>query len=180
MLRYKIVLCTILIVFIAGVAILKARYDYRFPYGKRGCCLPCMMVLLRQYALDHTNRYPDSGQAPLDALRDLHPRYTVSDATILAGISGDISATVDCVEKGQKLTENESSWVYFPGFELYDDKVAIIWERQGGVTINGERLDGHAVGFSSGNYDQIPSAKWESFVADQKELRTRILAKRKR
>jgi hypothetical protein len=138
-----------------------------------------MMNILYQYASDHTNWYPHSGQTALDALRELYPKYTLSDVSILAGISGDIRATRNCIKQGRKLTEVESSWVYFAGFRSDDGHVAIIWERAAGVTMNGERSDGHAVGFANGGHEQISNDQWESFVKNQEQLRLKILSSRK-
>lgn len=166
----------IAVALIAGVLfVLYVEHRSQYPYGHRNCCLPCMMSLLEQYAMEHTNSFPNGESTPLAAMVRLYPRYTGENVDILAGITGNIPATRRCIKQGRGLTENESSWVYFPGFSMDDGKVAIIWEREGGVTVNGARLDGHAVGYASGQYEQIASDQWEAFLKEQKELRDTIL-----
>lgn len=151
----------------------------RYPFGYRNCCLPCMMHLLSQYADDHANWYPRSGNTAVDCLRELYPKYTLAEVSILAGISGNIKETRDSVKGGRPLTGDISSWVYFPGFRSDDGHVAVIWESKPGITMNGHSCDGHAVGFADGAYEQIASKDWDSFVAEQKRLMSEVLAKHK-
>ena len=54
----------------------------------------------------------------------------------------------------------------------------MIWESRDGVTVNGRREDGHAVGFVDGSMKQIRSGDWPVFVQTQAQLREQVLARR--
>jgi hypothetical protein len=157
-------------------------YHKVFPYGDRTCCLPCMMSALRLYAADHGDWYPKGGRTSLESLQLLYSEandYT-GEVGLLAGISGNVKETERRIKAGLQIDEQVSSWTYFPGFrDDDDDKMAIIWERQGGIRFNGSSADGHAVGFADGHHKQIPQEHWGEFLKQQEALRQTTLAKRK-
>jgi hypothetical protein len=148
-----------------------------WPYGMRSCCLPCMMTSMSIYAQEHQGWYPKSGKTPFESLTIL-TNYG-GDGYLLAGISGDENETERRIKLGLPIDETVSSWVYVPGFRNDDPKIAIIWERQGGITFNGHSYDGHAVGYTDGSFYQIPQDHWPDFLKEQELLRQTTLAKRK-
>jgi hypothetical protein len=160
---YAAVTAIVAIVIAAGWA--HKRY---YPHGLRSGKLPTFMATLAAYASDHDGKYPDGGATPLESLQKLYPKYACSE---LAGLSGDEDATRRCLEDGKALNSAISSWVYFPGFSTNDDpNIAIIWEKEEGIFVNGSRGSGHAVGLIGG-YDQIPASQWPAFLKKQELLR---------
>jgi hypothetical protein len=141
-----------------------------------------MLASMEGYAYEHQGWYPKGGKTPLESLTILHdkPNY-VGDGSSFAGISGDENEAERRIKLGLPIDETVSSWVYFPGFRNDDDsKIAIIWERQGGIIFNGHSCDGHAVGFAGGDWEQIPQAQWSDFLKNQEVLRQTALAKREK
>jgi len=167
-------IAALIVVCYAARFVYRKHYEY-YPHGMRSGKLTTYMGTLSSYAEDHDGWYPKDGATPLESLQKLYPKY---DAAGLAGMSGDESAVVKCLKSGKALTGGLSSWVYVPGFRNNDPEVCIIWEREEGIFINGSRADGHAVGFVSGGYDQIPSKDWRAFLKQQEELRQKILSSR--
>ncbi len=96
-------------------------------------------------------------------------------------MSGNENKVSEYIKTGKNIDETVSSWTYFPGFRNDDDpEIAILWEREAGLFVNGSRAEGHAVGFVGGGYDQIPDAKWPSFLKRQEQLRQKVLVQRAR
>lgn len=159
-------------VLLAGLSV----HRYYYPHGFRAGKLTTFRNALEQYADDHGGWYPRGGATALGSLQKLYPKYETSG---LAGLSGNEALTAARLRGGGTLDETLSSWVYFPGFRNDDNpKVAIIWEREAGIFINGGRADGHAVGFVSGGVAQVPSAAWPGFLAEQERLRTEVSGSR--
>ena len=164
------------ILFVAlGVGLLLFCFHrYYYPNGFRSGKLTTFMGALTEYAMDHGGKYPDGGITPIQSLQKLYPRYASS---ALAGMSGDEGRTEAYLRKGKQLDTNVSSWVYFPGFSTSDNPaIAIIWEREAGIFVNGSRASGHAVGFVGGGYGQVSVAEWSTFVQEQQSLRSTALA----
>jgi len=151
-------------------------HRYYYPHGFRTGKLSTFMQTLQRYAEDHDGWYPRNRNSALKCLQQLFPDYA-SEA--LAGMSGNESRVKHLLRNGEPLTEADSSWVYWPGFRLGDNpQIAIIWEREQGIFVNGSRADGWAVGFVDGGYDQIPSEKWGMFLREQSRLRETVQANR--
>lgn len=159
---------------IAGAAlILFFFHRYHYPHGLRSGKLTSFMGVLTHYAMDHGGRYPEGGATPLGSLQKLYPQYASRE---LAGMSGSESAAEKCLREGKTIETNISSWVYFPGFSTNDDpRIALIWEREAGIFVNGGRAEGHAVGFVGGGYDQVPPKDWPQFLKLQEALRAKVL-----
>jgi len=69
-----------------------------------------------------------------------------------------------------------TSLVYWPGYREDDDEnLALVWERRSGVTFDGRRLPGRAVGFVTGHWRQIPDEEWAAFEDSQMKLRAETL-----
>lgn len=153
-------------------------YRWNYPFGARTCAMPCVLTALRHYANEHGHAFPFGQTSSIECLKLLYPEY-VSDAKLLAGISGDRRQLQKRLANGNEIDDNCSSWVYWPGFREDDDfSLAIIWERQPGIGFNGKRSSGHCVGFADGTSRQIPTSRWIAFVAEQERLRRAILATR--
>jgi hypothetical protein len=128
------------------------------------------------YAQEHNGWYPNGGTNALASLQKLYPKYADME---LAGMSGDESKAVAFLKSGRSIDETVSSWVYHPGLRIDDNpEVAVIWERQEGIFVNGSRLGGHAVGYVNGGFGQVSSRDWTSFVKRKEELRKEIFAQR--
>jgi len=129
-----------------------------------------MVSALRSYALDHEGWLPDDGDS-FRSLELLWPNY-LPDPVDLAGISGNDKEARRRLPEGRHLDSNVSSWVYWPGLVAESDQdIAILWEKESGITFNGFRAEGHAVGFINGSWRQIGSDQWEAFIKEQKRLR---------
>lgn len=139
--------------------------------------LTTYMGVLFSYASDHDGWYPRGEATPLQSLQKLYPRYDKWGSG-LAGLSGDEKTVERLLKQGLPIDSTVSSWVYFPGFRSDDPNICIIWERQEGIFLTGNRADGHAVGFTDGSFNQIPSKDWPAFVKQQEELRRNTLLKR--
>lgn len=164
------------LIVLAGLA-LWAMLAQRY-YALRSGKLTTYMHCLINYAADHDGWYPKGGATPLESLQQLYPQYDKSGLG-LAGLSGSERAVAKYLREGRPLDSTVSSWVYFPGFRNDDDPaICMIWERQEGIFLNGDRADGHAVGFVGGGFAQIPSKNWPAFVKHQEELRRSTLSKR--
>ena len=164
------------------IAVSSFYFHKVWPYGGRTCCLPCTLSALEMYAGDHFGWFPQDGKTPLESLQSLYSKTNdyIADIGLLAGISGNREETQKRVKAGLPVDESVSSWIYFPGFRDGDDsRIAIIWERQEGISLNGRAYDGHAVGFLDGSIKQIPQAEWAGFLKEQEALRQATLAKRK-
>lgn len=158
-----------------AVSLALFHYHY-YPHGMRAGKLTTFMGALAAYSKEHDGWYPADGTNAFASLQKLYPRYEQEG---LAGMSGDESKTLSWLKSGQTLDGTVSSWVYFPGFRNDDNpKLAIIWEREAGIFINGTRADGHAVGFAAFGYAQIPSTNWPSFLKEQEALRAEVLKNR--
>jgi hypothetical protein len=140
-----------------------------------------MLAALSAYAREHGDAFPASGNSALQDLQLLYPKYSGSDAAILAGISGDERMVKERIAGGGLLDDEISSWVYVAGFRLDDDpRVAIIWERADGVAFNGSRsrAGSHAVGFVDGSFEQIGREQWSAFLKEQEDRRRAVLTQR--
>jgi hypothetical protein len=148
-----------------------------YPHGLRDGMLPTFMGEMVSYADNHKGWYPKDGKSPLESLQKLYPEY---ESTGLAGLSGSEHQVLKRLRKGGGLDETVSSWVYLPGFRIDDEpELAIIWEREEGLSPIGRRLSGHAVGFACGGCNQISAEDWPEFLKKQEALREQVLAKRK-
>jgi hypothetical protein len=153
------------------LVVVLAAYRYYYPYGMRSACLPVFLGALRSYALEHDGFFPNGGGAPLEALRELSPRY-LADCEPLAGLSGNIKLLKAQVLETSRITTNASSWVYWPGLRSDDDEqIALFWERESGVRFNGSRARGREVGFVNGTFRQVLDDQWADFLRDQEKLR---------
>ena len=116
---------------------------------------------------------------PLESLEKLYPGY---EREGLAGLSGDEAAASTLLRNGNPLNSNVSSWVYFPGYRFNPtaaESLAIIWERQGGLSVVGRRKKVHAVGFDTGGASEIPDDQWGTFLTNQAALRQKIITSQK-
>ncbi len=165
------------IIFLVVLAI--GGYRVLFPHGHRVCRLPCLVSALRGYAADNDDRFP-TGTNSYAALAQIYPRY-LKYLPHLAGISGSEEATTKGILEGTGLSEGACSWVYHPGLALDDSpELALIWERNEGLSFNGRRRRGHAVGFVDGAIRQIPLREWSTFLEKQARLRSEAEKGRKR
>lgn len=145
-------------------------YRHAYPYGPRPAALPIIVNALRVYALDHGQSFPNANWDAYPSLELLHPNYL--SAGYLAGLSKDRAETERELLNGGHLTASNCSLVYFPGLHATDDpSIALIWERQTGIGFNGRSRPGRAVGFVSGEVNQVPDAQWEQFLTRQSLLR---------
>jgi hypothetical protein len=167
-------LIAIAVLWAVSLAALRSFY----PYGHRVGCMPNTMGALLYYAREHEGRFPEAqSSSAVDALRVFYPDYLGEE---LAGITGNRSEVLRRLKKHERLDERVSSWVYQPGLRLDDDaRLALIWERTGGVTVNGRRTPGHVVGFVDGEVRQIDDSNWTAFLEEQKDLRDKLPQKRK-
>ena len=134
------------------------------------------MSALMMYAHDHHGKFP-AGTNTWEALRQLYPDL-ILDPRLLAGISGSREEVKRRLETGGVLDSNISSWIYFSGFEWDDRGVAIIWERTAGISFNGRRASGNAVGVADGHHEQRPGERWSAVVVEHVNLRRGFRAKR--
>lgn len=159
----KIILCVILVVLASPFIMWRLQY----PYGARPCYLPCTLDALQRYAEANQGAFPDA-ETPYAALQKLHPEF-LSDAEILAGLSGDrkVAALVD--KSGGTLTSNECSWVYHQGLTLSaPPETILIYERSIGVGAGGWRSVGsRAVGLVQGSMRQMPEAEFQKLMRQQ-------------
>jgi hypothetical protein len=154
-----------------GIIVLAGRFVIRC-FTNRAPFLLLMYSDLQNYAADHNGCFPQSEKGPYAALQKLYPRY--SDGQGLAGLSGDVHATVECLKNGEPLTSNLTSWVYIQGLKNTDNpKLAIFWEARGGVYANGQKdvSGGHCVMLLNGEAGQISGADWTNFLEQQERLR---------
>ena len=155
-------------------------WKWQYPFGQRGCALPCMLADLDLYAKDHDGWFPNSSSNALAALSSLYPEYSTNPNS-LAGISGDREKVYQLLRSGQALSEAACSWVYIQGLRLDDDnRLALLWDRSSGIDAVGRRSPkgGRAVGFVDGHYSQIAEDEWEAFLQQQEELRKAAQSKR--
>ena len=156
-----------------GLVILLAHLQsrYRFPYGYKPARFPMVMAALRLYTMDHDGAFPNVKNDPYASLAALYPEY-LTDASFLAGISGNEAETPRLVTSGRPLNTQASSWIYWPGYnESNNPALAILWENAEGVSFNGARRSGHIVGYCDGSFRQIGADQWEDFLQQQKRLR---------
>ena len=154
-------------------------YQHWYPYGARPCCLPCLLAAMRAFASANNGSFPSGRLNPNDALKVLYPAY-LPDPSPLAGLSGDRKLLYRELRAGSPISERASSWVYWAGYRSDDNpEIAIVWERRAGLSFNGRRQSGHAVGFIGGNMRQVQEANWNSFLKEQEALRRKALEERK-
>ena len=159
-------------------AVVFAVYRYRYPYGTRPACLPLFLGALKSYSIEHGGFFPNNGKEPLEALRELYPKY-LPDCEPLAGLSGNRKLLKEQISEKAKITERASSWVYWPGLRSDDDEhIALFWERRSGVRFNGSRAEGREVGFVNGVFRQVPDDRWPDFLKDQESLRGKAIKSR--
>jgi hypothetical protein len=159
-------------------ATLYGAYRWCYPYGSRPCQLPCTMMALVTYALDHNGYFPNVSNHPFTSLESLYPNYVDGDK--LSGISGDRREVSRRLGEGRSLDSNVSSWVYFPGFRSDDPPaLAVLVEARAGLGFDGSRAPAgsHAVGFASGEAKQIPAGAWDAFLDEQTRLRALAIAR---
>lgn len=148
-----------------------AGFRWYHPYGARPACMPCVLAALQQYAREHERKFPDTDGTPLDALRLIYPRY-LTDGRLLAGISGNRKMVEFALRDQARITEEMSSWTYWPGLGMDDNpEMAVIWEKRPGIGFNGKRANGYCVGFVNGSFRQIPEHRWVDFLETQSKLR---------
>jgi hypothetical protein len=149
-------------------------HRFHYPFGERPCCLPCTLESLREYAGAHEGNFP-GGYSSQNALSKLYFESFIS-AHLLAGISGDIKLAERELSSKSDISDEASSWVYWPGFQITDDpKIAIIWEKRAGLRFDGKRISGgHIVGFIEGSSRVISDSDWDQFLREQKTLRQQI------
>jgi hypothetical protein len=160
------------------VAVIVSLYRFYYPYGARPACLPVLLEALRSYSLEHDGFFPNDEREPLEALRKLHPRY-LPDCEPLAGLSGNRELLKKEISSGAKITEDASSWVYWPGLRSDDgDHIALVWERRTVLRFNGSRARGHEVGLVRGDMQQVPDDRWADFLMDQERSREKAIKAR--
>jgi hypothetical protein len=147
-----------LILFLSLVAVVAAglygSFRVSYPFGPRTCFLPCMNNALQLYADANGGAFPD-GTTPYAALQKLYPEF-MPNPDLLAGISGDIKATVTILHTNGSLSSDDCSWMYLPGLKSSDPPDTIlIYERRTGLYVNGFRKKGRAVGFVDGSAHQM-------------------------
>jgi hypothetical protein len=191
-------ICITVVAFIGLVGGFVLLHRWQFPYGQKVGALPLVLLALREYGIEHDGWFPHDGQTPLQSLQALYPKY-IDPPRYLAGLTGDADGTMKALQEGRPLDEKVSSWIYWPGFKE-DDRfdvasavqsggpraeytshsglVAVIWERQAGIQLNGKRGKGRAVGFSDGSSGQVSEEEWPSFLKQQEELRQAVMARR--
>jgi hypothetical protein len=175
MMKKKIIFIPIVIILI--IISIPIIYKWQYPYGVRSASLPLILNTLMFYSHENNGEFPAGGETSLISLQKLYPDYS-SDECLYSGISGDEKLTHKTLKNEGQLNRKMSSWVYFPGFKTSDNvNIAIIWEKQDGITFNGRRVQSgsHAVGFVDGLWKQISKEKWETFIKHQKELREKVL-----
>ena len=171
----------ILLAAAVAVATVSVVFKIQYPFGRRTCYVPCLMMDLRMYSIDHSGWYPRNLGSYADSLRELYPKYSVNPE-LLAGLSGDRQNVKEILTKRPtSFTTNDTSWIYIPGFREDDmPPVAILWDKRGDLRWNASRGNGHAVGMSDGSHRQVFRHEWPTFEEEQTKLRAKILASRPR
>jgi hypothetical protein len=153
--------------------------SYLYPYGVRSAALPCFVLELRLFAGEHDGWFP--GQNTTNSFAALSELYAFEPgaADLLAGLTGDVKTLKRALKQGRAMDSSLTSWVYWPGYREDDDEnLALVWERRSGVTFDGRRLPGRAVGFVTGHWRQIPDEEWAAFEDSQMKLRAETLRRR--
>lgn len=160
----------------AGALVWKAL----FPHGRRCCAAQVVRMALAAYANDHQGWFPNSTNGPAAALQSLYPDYSPT-GTDLAGISGDIPATVEALRTGRPLDDTLTSWRYLAGLRDDDDpKLALLWEAKSGLNADGRRnLNAtRVVILVSGRVVDVAEMDWPKFLEEQEILATAAKQKR--
>ena len=101
------------------------------------------------------------------ALQKLYPAY-LPNPGLLAGISGNIEATIATVQTNGSLGSDECSWIYLRGLKSSDaPDTILIYERRAGVYVNGVRKKGRAVGFVDGSAHQMNEETFQKTIREQ-------------
>ena len=154
-------------------------YQYRYPYGWSHCCDKLLQQKLFNYADLHDEWFPQGEITPEASLSLLYRQ----DPTLLETLRGkSISRAVveEQLDRDKLLSPDTCGWYYIEGLRKDDDpRIALFWDKTG-LGHNGERLTdgGHWVCFVSGTIDYVPGAVWESFLAEQARLRSRLIRKK--
>lgn len=152
-------------------------YQHAYPYGPKPAALPIVVNALRVYASDHHQSFPNINWDSYQSLEVLYPNYL--SGNYLAGLSKDSRKTELALRNGGHLKPENCSLVYVPGlFATDDQRIAIVWESRTGIAFNGRSHPGRAVGFLSGEVNQIPDVEWEQFLSNQSFLRQSALRSR--
>lgn len=170
-LKSRSIIIGLLLVVCCVVTVIHQKINY--PFGDRAAVLRSMYFALLNYAYDHDGHFPSSPKGDFDALQKLYPEYAPSGYE-LAGISGNIEATVAALREKRPLNSSITSWRYWQGFTRDDDpNLAILWESRGGLYANGKRnyFGGHAVLLISGDITNVRASDWMEFVKRQEQLR---------
>jgi hypothetical protein len=134
----------------------------------------CMHISLLNYAHEHEGWFPRGADGAMASLRLLYPDYCPVGGE-LAGLSGNVDATLRVLRAGDPLTESISSWRYRPGLRVDDDpRLAVLWEDQYGLRANGVRTlsRSRAVLLVNGDITNVIESAWEGFVSGQMALKT--------
>jgi len=166
------VAAAVVVVLAAGFALFRLSIPV-YPYGWSHCCDKGLMIALLTYAENHDGWFPKGEASPEASLSLLYREDPQAvDANLLRGKTVPESAVLARLEAGELLTPETCGWHYVEGLRKGDDpRLALFWDKVG-LGHNGEQLrdGGHWVCFISFDIKHIPESRWESFLAEQKQL----------
>ncbi len=178
--RKKIILAGLaLIVLVSGGIALWVKY--RYPYGRYHICHTQIILALKIYANDHGGAYPAGEESPEASLSLLYRESILKAPVLLAGKAGDPGVAKKILEAGKLLGPESCNWHYVEGLCENDPAtVAVLWDKVPGLGHNCERMadDGREVVFLGGQGRYIPGTNWPAFLAEQKQIVSRIKEQR--
>jgi hypothetical protein len=171
-------LLAIAVVVVTAIAAAWSNYlRHRYPYGWSHCCDKQLMNALLQYADRHGGWFPKGEATPEASLSLLHRDDPVSaDANLLRGKTVPEPVVAARLTASELLTPETCGWHYVEGLRKDDDhRLALFWDKVG-LGHNGERLSdgGHWVCLVGGSIDYVSGDRWESFLAEQEQLRAKV------
>lgn len=165
--RRTLIILAVLVVLLAGSY---GFYRHRFPYGMSHSCILQFASALQMYAEENNGFFPAGQSSPEASLSLLH-RTQLVPAEVLRGKTVPKMAVDKILRGGGVLGPETCGWHYVEGLNTNDDsRIALIWDKVG-LGHDGQNIDYHEVLFLDGRRQFIPKSRWNSFLAEQSELR---------
>jgi hypothetical protein len=137
-------------------------------------CDKMLWFALQEYAEKHNGAFPAGEATPEASISLVHSLDQDGNEYAYLLHRRDVPEDVvrQMLKRGQLLDPDTCGWNYVEGLRVDSNpRLALFWDKEG-LGHNGERLPegGHIVTFVNSGNEYIPAARWDSFLAEQRDL----------
>ena len=165
---FKVLASVIILGGAGGFLLFKLRPDLFERSHDHQHCMPQIGLALKQYAIDHENKFPYHSKSYGDALLLLADTYLpVGNGDLYTGHGCDGTVFVEAFRKKTHVPEEQCGRVYVQGLtENSDSDLALLFDKLPSARTR-------EVFFVGGHVKWIPNKQWKDFAAKQIDLLVR-------